>query len=156
LIATLGLAAPNNHHRQIPFLTAAPEQQAPLLSAENADLIENGYIVILKEDISPEEVEAHHNFLLETLTVHGGLVSVDDGSSVNGSNELKHVYEMPKLKGYAGTFTETAIEQIRRHPSVAFIERDQTVQASELQRNAPWGLSRLSHREPLTFRTYNK
>lgn len=28
--------------------------------------------------------------------------------------------------------------------------------ASELQRNAPWGLSRISHREPLSLWTFNK
>lgn len=30
------------------------------------------------------------------------------------------------------------------------------VYTSELQRGAPWGLARISHRAPLTFRTYNK
>lgn len=30
------------------------------------------------------------------------------------------------------------------------------VYTSELQRGAPWGLARISHRDPLTFRTYNK
>ncbi|CAG8606455.1 14512_t:CDS:2 [Ambispora leptoticha] len=40
--------------------------------------------------------------------------------------------------------------------TVAYVERDQTVYASELQKNAPWGLSRISHRAHLTFGTFNK
>jgi len=149
LLSNLAWALPSH---QTPFLAGSPQLLAPLLSAENAEPIDNSFIVVLKDKISPEELEAHHNFLLEVLTTHGGLVS----DSADGSNELKHIYEMDGLKGYAGKFTESALEQLRRHPAVSFVERDQTVSASELQRNAPWGLSRLSHRESLTFRTYNK
>lgn len=39
---------------------------------------------------------------------------------------------------------------------VAYVERDSVVYASELQRSAPWGLARISHREKLTLRTFNK
>ena len=39
---------------------------------------------------------------------------------------------------------------------VAYIERDTVVYASELERNAPWGLARISHREPLNLRTFSK
>lgn len=39
---------------------------------------------------------------------------------------------------------------------VAYVERDSIVYASELQRNAPWGLARISHRDRLNLRTFNK
>lgn len=36
------------------------------------------------------------------------------------------------------------------------MEKDQVVYASELQRNAPWGLARISHRKGLVFSNFNK
>lgn len=36
------------------------------------------------------------------------------------------------------------------------MEKDSLVYATELQRNAPWGLARISHRDALTFKTFNK
>ena len=39
---------------------------------------------------------------------------------------------------------------------MAFVEKDSMMYASEMQRNAPWGLSRISHRTELTLRTFNK
>ncbi|KAI9234674.1 MAG: vacuolar serine protease [Podila humilis] len=38
--------------------------------------------------------------------------------------------------------------------SVDYIERDQRVYASDIQKRAPWGLARISHRKPLAFGTY--
>ena len=42
---------------------------------------------------------------------------------------------------------------------VAFVERDSevhTMESSEMEKNAPWGLARISHRDSLTFGTFNK
>ncbi|KAI8055796.1 serine protease [Syncephalis plumigaleata] len=125
---------------------------APLLSAEDADIIEDSYIVVLKKDLSEEQLENHHNMLAAFLAQHGGLV--DDG----GQNQLRHVYEMDNLRGYAGKFTSEVVEKVRVASEVDFVERDSTVYATRVQTqyNAPWGLSRISHREALTFRTWTK
>ena len=42
---------------------------------------------------------------------------------------------------------------------VAYIERDSevhTMDSAELEKNAPWGLARISHRDSLSFGTFNK
>jgi cerevisin len=36
------------------------------------------------------------------------------------------------------------------------VEKDSIVYASELQRDAPWGLARVAHRDGLTLKTFNK
>jgi len=115
-----------------------------------ADTIGDHYIVVLKKSLSERQIEEHHNLLANFLAQHGGLV--DDG----GENQLRHVYEMDGLRGYAGKFTEEVLDQVRQSEEVEFVERDSTVYATDLQTGAPWGLARISHREALTFRTYTK
>jgi cerevisin len=117
--------------------------QAPLYSAENAQLIQDQYMVILKKGVSPVEIEEHHNLLAE-------MIQREPQSS------LIHVYEMAQLNGYAGKFTPDMIDTIRTLPHVDFVEMDQEVYALDTQKNAPWGLARISHRDALTFRTYNR
>ncbi|KAI9695874.1 MAG: serine protease [Candelina mexicana] len=99
---------------------------------------------------------------------------------------LKHTYNIAgSLLGYSGHFDEDVIEQVRRHPDptratwadypnipksytdngmssqVAFVEKDSEVHTmdqdeGETERGAPWGLARISHRDTLTFSTFNK
>jgi cerevisin len=58
---------------------------------------------------------------------------------------------------------------VRRHPDVEYIERDSIVHTmsykqeaetlecnSELEKSAPWGLARVSHRDTLSFKDFNK
>lgn len=74
---------------------------------------------------------------------------------------MKHTYNIPGLMGYSGHFDEDTVEQIRRHPDVEYIEIDSEVftmgdDEPAVEKNAPWGLARISHREGLTFSTFNK
>jgi len=114
---------------------------APLLSAINANTIDNRYIVVFKKDIPEELIANHHNHLINLLDT---------------TSQIIHVYEMEKIKGYAGYLTKEAVESIRSRPEVDFVEQDQIVYAYDTQKNAPWGLARISHREALNFRTYSK
>ncbi|RKP23831.1 peptidase S8/S53 domain-containing protein [Syncephalis pseudoplumigaleata] len=150
VVALVSVGVDARRHSEDGRRTLSDSTVAPLLSSEDADTIENSYIVVLKKDLSDEQLEAHHNLLATFLAQHGGLV--DEG----GQNELRHVYEMKGLRGYAGKFTDEVIDKVRSASEVDFIERDSTVYATATQYNAPWGLSRISHRETLTFRTYSK
>lgn len=73
---------------------------------------------------------------------------------------LRHTYNIAGgLRGYSGHFDREVIEQVRRHPDVAWIEKDSEVHTmgeGELQNSAPWGLARISHRNKLSFSTFNK
>ncbi|KAL4245065.1 Alkaline protease 1 [Abortiporus biennis] len=70
---------------------------------------------------------------------------------------LRHVYD-GHIKGYAGSFSEDTIDRIRQMPEVDFVELDQIVKTQKqvLQKSAPWGLARVSHRSKLTFGTFTK
>jgi len=74
---------------------------------------------------------------------------------------LKHEYKF----GYAGCFDDQTIEQIRAMPEVEYIERDQIVRINndtlaspdiKVQKGAPWGLARISHRNKLSLSTFTK
>ena len=46
---------------------------------------------------------------------------------------LKHTYNMAGLKGYSGHFDESVIDAIRKHPDVAFVEKDQAAMRKLVQ-----------------------
>lgn len=79
---------------------------------------------------------------------------------------LKHIYdEVLGFSGYSGRFSEDVLEELRKSPDVEYIEQDSMVYALEqpvgvsaeaTQKNAPWGLARISHRDQLGFSTFNK
>ncbi|CAO3625911.1 unnamed protein product [Cunninghamella blakesleeana] len=143
------------------FATAAPhwnlEQKgslAPLYTSSESETIDNSYIVVLKDHLNMKHLETHaawittlvgdfqptHNWLNEKESGHG----------------IKHIYDTPALKGYSGKFDARIIDLIRSSDDVAYIEKDSMVYANELERGAPWGLSRLSSKKKLNFSTFNK
>ncbi|KAK7691286.1 hypothetical protein QCA50_004679 [Cerrena zonata] len=134
-----------------PYDTAARSSfaVAPLLADQHPHgTVNNSYIVMLKRDIAPELMDNHMNFL-QLTQVENPLVSDSDG--------LRHVYN-GHVKGYAGLFSENAIERIRQMPEVDYVEKDQIVRTTEsaTQIGAPWGLARISHRNKLSFATFTK
>ncbi|BEJ14913.1 hypothetical protein CspHIS471_0406800 [Cutaneotrichosporon sp. HIS471] len=151
----------------LPAILATPiHHQAGLapLSAEGKT-IDNSYIIVFKKDVSAAQVAIHLNAVQSLQSAHP-LVGGDDGvtqvwapSKVNG------------FVGYAGKFSEDALNEIRRSPEIAYVEMDQIVHTTDdvygvdepfmgseigTQKGAPWGLARISHRNRLTFGTFNK
>lgn len=143
-----------------------PEAAAPLVSSTDADVLPDSYIVVLKDNL-PEHVQAAHHLWLTSFVpdftdnarqrVHHRH-STDPYDQWPGfpSSHIRHVYN-GNFKGYAGKFSERVLERIRESEEVAYIERDQMVYINDyaLQRNAPWGLSRISHRS-ISFGSFNK
>ncbi|KAF9523823.1 peptidase S8/S53 domain-containing protein [Crepidotus variabilis] len=126
----------------------SPLTLAPLVAAHHPHgSVNNSYIIMLKDDLPETVKNSHMNFL---FAAHQSNPLMGDDRS-----GLTHVYE-PHFNGYAGRFTEDVVEQIRRMPEVEFVERDQIVRTQEVQRSAPWGLARISHRPKLTFSTFTK
>ncbi|KZL83898.1 subtilisin-like serine protease [Colletotrichum incanum] len=148
---------------------------APIVSSTNAEAIPNSYIVKFKKHVSETGAEDHHSWVQQLhsssqderleLRKRGQEPLVDDVF-----HGLKHTYKIGKdFLGYAGHFDEATIEKVRRHPDVEFIEVDSVVHTQvpvksqvedtcdgELEKLAPWGLARVSHRKSLGFNNYDK
>ncbi|KAI7870865.1 serine protease 1 [Spinellus fusiger] len=134
------------------FPTYSDAPLAPLYISPEAEAVTGSYIVVLKDEVSTNEVHAHCDKI-------GRFIKRDVADTYLdplAASGIKFTYNMPGLKGYAGRFDESVLNHIRRLPDVAYVEHDTMMYASELQRSAPWGLSRISHRDALTLRTFSK
>ncbi|KAG9285334.1 hypothetical protein G9A89_010809 [Geosiphon pyriformis] len=132
-------------------------QLAPLISSTEAKVIPNRYIVVFKNDLEKEKIQFHHTFVGHCVTEEKKtLAKRSDGFMKKLISGIEHTYDFTNFKGYAGRFTDDVLQKIRESDEVDYVERDQTVHTTELQKNAPWGLSRISHRASLTFGTFNK
>lgn len=136
---------------------------APLLSSTTSREIPDSYIVVFKDHVTTNGASAHHgwvhNLHLESRLSKRSQIPL----ALDLFAGLKHTYDIAgTLLGYSGHFDEDVIEQVRRHPDVAWVEKDSEVHTmdghsgAELEKNAPWGLARISHRNSLSFGTFNK
>ncbi|KAJ1679119.1 proteinase B [Spiromyces aspiralis] len=132
------------------FFSHPRVEEVDLLSSTNADVIDDHYIVVFKDGVKPEAetFRSHFAWLTNFIT----LANTRDG---NDFNTITHIYENAVL-GYAGRFKKEVLEHIRRSDDIAFIEKDSVMYASEVEKRAPWGLARISHREPLSFGNFDK
>jgi cerevisin len=145
---------------------------APILSSSNAEAIPNSYIIKFKKHVTDNSVTAHQSWIQE---IHTSRETERADLKKRGQSQLlddafrglKHTYKIGQdFVGYAGHFDDEVIEQVRRHPDVEYIERDSIVHTmrvttqdkcdGETEKGAPWGLARISHRDTLSFSTFNK
>ncbi|KAF4764239.1 hypothetical protein N7455_011054 [Penicillium solitum] len=137
---------------------------APILSSMTSQDIPDSYIIVFKKHVDQSSASAHQSWLQEVHTAHTGRMELKKRSLFDFDFEafmgLKHTFQIAgSLTGYAGHFHEDVIEQIRRHPDVDYIEKDSEVRTmtdGTIEKNAPWGLARISHRESLSFGNFNK
>ena len=145
-------------------------EEAPLISALDAETIDHQYIVVFKDHVKAAQADEHHAWVKDLH--HTSLRKRDqvDFSTTNWDliTGLKHVYnDVLGFTGYSGAFSDDVVEQLRKSPDVDFIERDSVVhtlapvavedtKTAELEKNAPCGLARLSHKKTLGFSTFNK
>ncbi|MCU0507758.1 MAG: S8 family peptidase [Anaerolineae bacterium] len=117
---------------------AAPP--APVFGANSPTAIRGQYIVVLKPDASTR---------LEELIAAAELAGV-------GETRLLFRYEAA-LNGFAAVLPDRAVEALRLHPAVDYIDVDQAVQIDATQSPATWGLDRIDQRNlPLSNSfTYN-
>ncbi|KAF8259573.1 peptidase S8/S53 domain-containing protein [Lactarius quietus] len=146
VIPTLATPLSTNHRYDVP--QGSPFVLAPVLTEEHQapyGLINNSYIVVFKKDTPQAIVDNHYNFF---QAAHSEYPLLDDESGI------RHVYDS-HIKGYAGRFTDTVLQRIRKRAEVDYVERDQIVRTQEIQEGAPWGLARISHRPKLSSDTSN-
>ncbi|KAG6121579.1 Subtilisin-like proteinase Spm1 [Claviceps sp. LM454 group G7] len=150
---------------------------APVLSSLHADVVPDSYIIKFKDGVDEAKADQHHAWVQD---IHEGdeeerfeLRKRNLGPSVDTFSGTKHTYNFGGFKGYSGHFHESVIEKVRNHPDVEFIEKDSIVRTmlpltsehsvqedkcepGDMEKQAPWGLARISHRDSLRFSNYNK
>ncbi len=122
-------------------VSAAPDgPRAPLFAADSPSAIRGQYIVVLKPDATTRLDE---------------LIAAAEQAGA-GETRLLHRYEAA-LNGFAAVLPDRAVEALRLHPAVDYIEVDQTVQIDATQSPATWGIDRIDQRNlPLSNSyTYN-
>jgi cerevisin len=104
---------------------------APIVEADHPHgTINNSYIVVFKDSITPALMYNHLDFLERAQDEDATFADDDDAG-------LSHVYD-GLIKGYAGRFSPYILDQIRAAPEVAYVERDQIVRIQKTQYGAPW------------------
>ncbi|CUM65037.1 uncharacterized protein PRCAT00002656001 [Priceomyces carsonii] len=144
---------------------ASNASPVPLVNSESVrDIIADRYIIVMKDEITSDELKFHQEWVeLQHINSLAGLES--DNSFFLSTADFKaeggivDSFEIDNfMKGYYGYFLEGTIDLIRKNPLVKFVERDSMVYANEfnIQKGAPWGLARVSHRQPLSLNSFNQ
>lgn len=137
---------------------------APFVTSEHAkkNVVKDSYIIVFHDDAEDALISQHFMWLDETNSQHilakGGEQQPLSASSEEGHG-IKHMFNVANsLKGYSGKFLPETIEAIRKNKLVKYVEHDSLVFATDFatEHDAPWGLARISHREPLSLGNFNK
>ena len=129
-IAPLAIATPLSTYSVVHPDSSSPLTFAPLeVSPHPHGTVNNSYIVILKDNLPVSLMQNHINFL---ITAHNADPLVGDDMA-----GISQIYE-GHINGYAGRFTTNVLDQIRRMPEVAYVEKDQIVRTQVIQKAAPW------------------
>lgn len=86
---------------------------------------------MLKDNVPAGVMQNHMNFL--AMAHESDAMFTEDGLQ----SGIRHIYDS-HVKGYAGTFSDRVVERIREMPEVDFVERDQIVRTTDVQKGAPW------------------
>ncbi|CAK9439652.1 uncharacterized protein LODBEIA_P37520 [Lodderomyces beijingensis] len=138
------------------------EQEDPTFDEYKTNLITNKfnkvvpdhYIIVLKDDLSQSQLVQHTEWLQEE---YAAMMQV---ASKKREIQLMKPLDFFKIdnfvNGYMGFFTQELIDQVMSNPHVKFIEKDSIFKTNEfdVQKDAPWGISRISHRENTGDRKY--
>lgn len=95
---------------------------APLYAPADVESVSDAYIVVLKNHLDQEKVNEHTSWV-QTLASEQNQGILDSWIRPD-SFGIRHVYDMPNLKGYAGRFGRDALQFIRRSEDVGLREHD--------------------------------
>ncbi|KAI1276392.1 peptidase S8/S53 domain-containing protein [Xylaria sp. FL0933] len=102
-------------------------EAAPIMRVADEHRVPGMYIVKMKDGFVAADADA-------ALTAH--------------MSSAKHVYGATSFKGFASSLDEAAIESLRAHPHVEYVQEDSKfhLTAYTTEDNAPYGIARISHR----------
>ena len=159
LLIALSCALAAFSRAEIAFSTAE-EDLAPLHMAQSdafSSPVDNHYVVVLKSDVMAAEAGTGSPALASHIAWLNEIMGQSNvaGESQDVQSVVQNQFDFPKFQGYAGRFSELIVREIRTRPEVAFIEQDRMVFLREadhkqwVEKNATWGLQRLSQQHPL-------
>lgn len=137
------------------------------LEASCGEFVEDSYIVHYAElresdldnaDQYPDTVDWTELDLTEEEE------AVDDPETLPLTPEMKFILEqggvienvlMPQIPAFSAIIPPETLQQLRRNPAIAFIERDCIAKTTAVQSDAPWGLDRIDERERPTDGSYH-
>lgn len=141
-------------------------EQTKLFIQDNKDnLIPNKYIIIFKDNITPDQINFHMEFIQQLTLQQLDILSSDDLQQFTASIPSFHkpgiidkFHIDNLLNGYIGYFNKFIVDKLSKNPLIKSIEQDSIVHINDFdtQNNAPWGLARISHRDPLNLGSFNK
>ena len=114
---------------------SAAGTEAPVIGAARGRPVEGQYIVVFRRG-----------------TPTADLRSARDEARSRGAR-VQHDYRHA-LAGFTASLSAEALDRLRRHPRVEFIEQDVVVTASQVQAGSPWGLDRIDQRALPLGQTY--
>ncbi|UNI24990.1 hypothetical protein JDV02_010701 [Purpureocillium takamizusanense] len=132
LLTALTFLAVSLAQATVPYRRASP---APLIQPRGANLVDNTYIVKIKDGASTDSV---------------------DGFLSNRSISSVYTY-YNALSGFTAVLTAEQLSSLRDHNDVEYVEQDAVVHLDRPkwilsheteQKNAPWGLARISSLKP--------
>ncbi|CAK9442362.1 uncharacterized protein LODBEIA_P61050 [Lodderomyces beijingensis] len=142
------------------------DKMAPIVNVEcTRNIIPHRFIIVFKESADVREINFHkewvaatqsENMLLETdEALKQEFLKSAGGGGIGG---IVDAFDIGSLRGYYGFFLESTIDLIRKNPLVEFVEKDSMVYANEfdIQKGSPWGLARVSHRQPLSLGSFDQ
>jgi subtilisin family serine protease len=103
--------------------------KAPLLINNVENVVPDRYIVVFKDGFTGDRIRS----LIEEF-----IATYDAGVYQSYSTAIQ---------GFAATLTPIAMEALRAHPDVAYIEAEQVLYLTGEQEDPPWGLDRIDQRD---------
>lgn len=116
-------------------VSAAAPATGQIQQAGSATAVPGSYIVVLKD----AAVTGRAGTQAAAVATAAASLAGHYGGSVG------HVYDSA-ITGFSAHLSESAAKQLAADPAVAYVEQDQTVQATATQANPPWGLDRIDQR----------
>lgn len=162
--------SPGNKQPQASTFSNGATDEAPVFSvaSQGKPVIPHRYMIVFNEGVSADEISFHKELIFATQAAAANELYEQDPENPffisawsHGLSEggILHDFDIEGLiSGYAGYFLDSTIEILRKSPLVKFIEQDSVVHANgfDVENGAPWGLARISHRDPLNLGSFNK
>lgn len=150
-----------------PLITPSAPARGGADGFVDSHIIRDSYLVILDDELVSQEIDGHYSQVHQLHAADSRLRALKAAGSSSVVDELEglvHKYDIggkrhhqnKKIRGYSGKFSESTVDAIRSLKGVKYVEKDSIVWTQDVQRGSPWGLARISHRNPLSFGTFNR